>query len=36
MDIRALGYLRLETTRLEEWRRYTLDILGMAEAPGST
>ncbi|MFE5883566.1 VOC family protein [Streptomyces hydrogenans] len=36
MDIRALGYLCLETTRLEEWRRYTLDILGMAEAPGST
>ncbi|GHJ92430.1 biphenyl-2,3-diol 1,2-dioxygenase [Streptomyces sp. NE5-10] len=36
MDIRALGYLRLETTRLEEWRRYTLDVLGMAEAPGST
>ncbi|MFB7365271.1 VOC family protein [Streptomyces hydrogenans] len=36
MDIRALGYLRLETTRLDEWRRYTLDILGMAEAPGST
>ncbi|MFD6076392.1 VOC family protein [Streptomyces hydrogenans] len=36
MDIRALGYLRLETTRLEEWRRYTLDILGMAEASGST
>ncbi|GGY59349.1 VOC family protein [Streptomyces omiyaensis] len=36
MDIRALGYLRLETTRLDAWRRYTLDILGMAEAPGST
>ncbi|MFE5791604.1 VOC family protein [Streptomyces sp. NPDC056503] len=36
MDVRALGYLRLETTRLDEWRRYTLDILGMAEAPGST
>ncbi|MFF9343363.1 VOC family protein [Streptomyces sp. NPDC014773] len=36
MDVRALGYLRLETTRLDEWRRYALDILGMAEAPGST
>ncbi|MFB7939587.1 VOC family protein [Streptomyces sp. NPDC056049] len=36
MDMRALGYLRLETTRLDEWRRYTLDILGMVEAPGST
>ncbi|WP_030754540.1 VOC family protein [Streptomyces griseus] len=36
MDIRALGYLRLETTRPDEWRRYTLDVLGMAEASGST
>ncbi|MGY3340005.1 3,4-dihydroxy-9,10-secoandrosta-1,3,5(10)-triene-9,17-dione 4,5-dioxygenase [Streptomyces filamentosus] len=36
MDIRALGYLRLETTRPDEWRRYTLDLLGMAEASGST
>ncbi|WP_217251064.1 VOC family protein [Streptomyces sp. AC602_WCS936] len=36
MDIRALGYLRLETTRLAEWRTYALDILGMVEAPGTT
>lgn len=36
MDIRALGYLRLETTKFEEWRTYTLDILGMVEASGST
>ncbi|MFF6788400.1 VOC family protein [Streptomyces filamentosus] len=36
MDIRALGYLRLETTRPDEWRRYTLDLLGMAEASDST
>ncbi|MER7721535.1 VOC family protein [Streptomyces flaveolus] len=36
MDIRALGYLRLETTRLEEWRTYTLDVLGMVEASGTT
>ncbi|MEU3609620.1 VOC family protein [Streptomyces sp. NPDC035033] len=36
MDIRALGYLRLETTRPDEWRRYTLDLLGMTEAAGST
>ena len=36
MDIRALGYLRLETTKLDEWRTYTRDILGMVEAEGST
>ncbi|MGW8887434.1 VOC family protein [Streptomyces sp. NPDC055749] len=36
MDIRALGYLRIETTKLGEWRTYALDILGMIEAPGST
>ncbi|MFF0743501.1 VOC family protein [Streptomyces sp. NPDC004111] len=36
MDIRALGYLRLETTKLDEWRTYTCDILGMVEAEGST
>ncbi|MEU6478206.1 VOC family protein [Streptomyces sp. NPDC047017] len=36
MDIRALGYLRLETTRPAEWRTYALDLLGMTEAPGST
>ncbi|WP_455361045.1 VOC family protein [Streptomyces sp. SYSU K21746] len=35
MDIRALGYLRIETTKLEEWRTYTLDILGMVQAQGS-
>ncbi|POX57215.1 2,3-dihydroxybiphenyl 1,2-dioxygenase [Streptomyces sp. Ru71] len=36
MDIRALGYLRLETTKLAEWRTYTLDVLGMVEAAGTT
>ncbi|MFE7582968.1 VOC family protein [Streptomyces gardneri] len=36
MDIRALGYLRLETTDLDAWRRYALDVLGMAQAPGTT
>ncbi|AIA07869.1 VOC family protein [Streptomyces noursei] len=36
MDIRSLGYLRIETARLAEWRTYTLDILGMVEAEGST
>lgn len=36
MDIRALGYLRLETTKLAEWRTYALDLLGMVEASGTT
>ncbi|NEB81706.1 2,3-dihydroxybiphenyl 1,2-dioxygenase [Streptomyces sp. SID14478] len=36
MDIRALGYLRIETTDLPAWRTYVLDILGMVEAQGST
>ncbi|EST36524.1 VOC family protein [Streptomyces roseochromogenus] len=36
MDIRALGYLRLETTKLAEWRHYALDVLGMVEASGTT
>ncbi|ATZ27279.1 Iron-dependent extradiol dioxygenase [Streptomyces lavendulae subsp. lavendulae] len=36
MDIRALGYLRIETTDLPAWRTYVLDLLGMTEAPGST
>ncbi|MFD3947891.1 VOC family protein [Streptomyces sp. NPDC058579] len=36
MDIRSLGYLRIETTSLADWRAYTLDILGMAEAQDSS
>ncbi|WP_425835094.1 VOC family protein [Streptomyces fractus] len=36
MDIRALGYLRIETADLAAWRTYVLDILGMTEAQGST
>lgn len=36
MDIRALGYLRLETTDLDAWRRYALDVLGMVQADGTT
>lgn len=36
MDIRALGYLRIETTDLPAWRTYVLDLLGMTEAPGSS
>ncbi|MEU7484012.1 VOC family protein [Streptomyces sp. NPDC042319] len=35
MDIRALGYLRVETTRFEEWRTYALDLLGMVAATGT-
>ncbi|MFI8964635.1 VOC family protein [Streptomyces sp. NPDC053493] len=36
MDIRSLGYLRIGTTDLAAWRRYTLDLLGMVEGVGST
>ncbi|MGE7388300.1 VOC family protein [Streptomyces sp. NPDC004126] len=36
MDIRALGYLRIETTDLPAWRTFVLDVLGMAEARGGT
>ncbi|MFC9296140.1 VOC family protein [Streptomyces sp. NPDC057011] len=36
MDIRALGYLRIETADLAAWRTYVLDVLGMTEARGST
>ena len=36
MDIRALGYLRLETTDLDAWRRYALDVLGMVQAADTT
>ncbi|WP_329386842.1 VOC family protein [Streptomyces sp. NBC_01351] len=36
MDIRALGYLRIETADLAAWRTYVLDVLGMNEAQGST
>ncbi|MFC6063589.1 VOC family protein [Streptomyces ochraceiscleroticus] len=35
MDIRALGYLRVETARFEEWRTYALDLLGMVAATGT-
>ncbi|MFF3015166.1 VOC family protein [Streptomyces sp. NPDC057939] len=36
MDIRALGYLRIETADLAAWRTYALDVLGMTEGQGST
>ena len=31
MSIRSLGYLRIETTKIEEWRTYGLKVLGMVE-----
>lgn len=36
MDIRALGYIVVESTDIEHWRRYAEQVLGMAcnEAPG--
>lgn len=36
MDIRSLGYLRIETAKLDAWRTYVLDLLGMTTAEGST
>jgi len=36
MSIRSLGYLRIETTRIDEWRVYGLKVLGMVEGRGST
>lgn len=36
MDIRALGYIVVESTDIEQWRRYAEQVLGMAcnSAPG--
>ncbi|MFD0511113.1 hypothetical protein ACFQ0Q_12210 [Streptomyces aureus] len=36
MDIRSLGFLRIETAKLAEWRTYVIDILGMTEGADST
>jgi len=36
MSIRSLGYLRIETTRIDEWRVYGLKVLGLVEGKGST
>ncbi|MDA5282135.1 VOC family protein [Streptomyces sp. Isolate_45] len=36
MDIRALGYLRIETADLAAWRTFALDVLGMTQGQGST
>jgi len=35
MSIRSLGYLRIETTRIDEWRVYGLKVLGLVEGKGS-
>ncbi|GAA4819729.1 iron-dependent extradiol dioxygenase HsaC [Tomitella cavernea] len=35
MSIRALGYLRIETTDIEAWREYGLKVLGMVEGKGA-
>jgi len=36
MSIRSLGYLRIETTHIDEWRVYGLKVLGMVEGRGET
>jgi 3,4-dihydroxy-9,10-secoandrosta-1,3,5(10)-triene-9,17-dione 4,5-dioxygenase len=36
MSIRSLGYLRIETTHIDEWRVYGLKVLGMVEGSGQT
>jgi 3,4-dihydroxy-9,10-secoandrosta-1,3,5(10)-triene-9,17-dione 4,5-dioxygenase len=36
MSIRSLGYLRIEATRIDEWRVYGLKVLGMVEGAGGT
>jgi 3,4-dihydroxy-9,10-secoandrosta-1,3,5(10)-triene-9,17-dione 4,5-dioxygenase len=34
LDIRALGYLRIESTDLEQWRHFAGTVLGLVEARG--
>ncbi len=36
MSIRSLGYLRIESAKLDEWRVYGLKVLGMVEGRGET
>lgn len=33
MDIKALGYVGIETTNPEKWRRFGTDVVGMMESP---
>ena len=35
MNIRALGYIVVEATDIDEWRRYGTEILGLAISPGT-
>lgn len=34
IEIRSLGYLRIESTDVEAWRRFGVDVLGLAEGRG--
>ena len=36
MSIRSLGYLRIESAKIDEWRVYGLKVLGMIEGRGET
>jgi len=36
MSIRSLGYLRIESTDVDQWRVYGLKVLGMVEGHGET
>jgi 3,4-dihydroxy-9,10-secoandrosta-1,3,5(10)-triene-9,17-dione 4,5-dioxygenase len=36
MSIRSLGYLRIESAKIDEWRVYGLKVLGMVEGHGNT
>ena len=36
MNIRSLGYLRIESTDVPAWREYGLKVLGMVEGRGAT
>ena len=36
MSIRSLGYLRIESAKIDEWRVYGLKVLGMVEGRGET
>lgn len=34
MDIKALGYIAIESTNIESWRHFATDVVGMMIAPG--
>ena len=33
IDIRSLGYVRVESTDLEQWRHFAGKVLGLVEGP---